>query len=294
MGSGFTARDYAIYAERLKRGKAKVDPLDRIRAKVDNKIDYFKKMLFNIRLHNNRNATIVALTKEIEKSVSSQNAKFQDLFINKMDVYNKSDLIKEFEKTDKNLERLINLFHFKEDLYNLTEGFTIFKSPSKVDCVFNPAFCTPKEIFLPKSKLTWFTPREGSKQKSPAPLITSFHRLNNWNEVEYHVARTTPVDIPRKKFKAQKALIYDLKDYMEDLQSVLQCGIHSKRHFADFNEMKNYVKDLLKMEKGFQNFIYGVNEAIDFLSNKKPKYKKLYKDRGEDYINFILSKINNN
>ena len=50
-------------------------------AKFDNKYWKYLEMLFNIKKHNNRNATIVALTTHIRKSIEDQRAKLADLLV---------------------------------------------------------------------------------------------------------------------------------------------------------------------------------------------------------------------
>ena len=282
MPSGFTARDTAIFYQRKKKEAFKNEnKYFSAMAKFDNKYWKYLEMLFNIKKHNNRNATIVALTTHIRKSIEDQRAKLADLLVEHDTITSVDYIIKEYTKASENMDLILSNWHFKRNLYKETLNLKYFKSPSKLDCLFNPALCEKRTILLPTSKLTYYSPSSDPNfnKDIPKDLIYSFTDLAFDAVIE-------PLKInprPQQKKSSKLRFWYSWDEYKSDVEQYLKMG--TKPVLVD-------EEDLLRWEKYHkeEDLYKAISEVTSNLNMKFMSKQNLWEKRKQWYIRSHLKK----
>lgn len=282
MPSGFTARDTAIFYQRKKKEAFKNEnKYFEAMAKFDDKYWKYIEMLFNIKKHNNRNATIVALTSHIKRSIEDQRAKLSDLLLEHDTITSVDYIIKEYTKAAANLDLILSNWHFKRNLYKETLNLKYFKSPSKLDCLFNPALCEKQTIMLPTSKLTYYSPNSDPNfnKDNPKDPIYSFTDLA-------FDAVIKSLDLKPKEQKKKKGKLgfwYSWEEYKTDVEYYLKLG-HTPLLVDE--------EDLLLWEKCHkeEDLYKAISEVTSNLINKFMSKQNLWEKRKQWYIRSHLKK----
>lgn len=282
MPSGFSARDTAIFYQRKKKEAFKNEnKYFEAMAKFDDKYWKYIEMLFNIKKHNNRNATIVALTSHIKRSIEDQHAKLSDLLLEHDTITSVDYIIKEYTKAAANLDLILSNWHFKRNLYKETLNLKYFKSPSKLDCLFNPALCEKQTILLPTSKLTYYSPKSDPNfnKDNPKDPIYSFTDL----AFDAVIKSLNLKPKEQKKKKGKLRFWYSWDEYKNDVEHYLKLG-HTPLLVDE--------EDLLRWEKfhNEEDLYKAISEVTSNLNMKFMSKQNLWEKRKQWYIKSHLKK----